>query len=166
MAISYLLDRGFRKIGLNIGPENTANSTRRLSGALKAMMDRDVFCDPKNIFHGNYNFEGGYRAGSYFYERDIDAIFSFSDMSSYGLIEFFSEKGVRLPEDISIISYDNLFMDYLVNPKLTSVDQNIDEIAIKAIDMVDNLIKGELTEKKVLIKPKIVERESVREVEI
>lgn len=163
LACQYLLDKGFRKIGLNIGPRETPNSTRRLSGALKCLIDNDVTYDPKNIFHGNYSFEGGYEAGEYFSKRDIDAIFSFSDLSTYGILNYFLKIGIRVPEDISIISYDNLPMNKVISPKLSSVDQNIDQIARRAMDMVDDLINDRLSKRKILIAPKIVEGESVRE---
>ncbi|MDD7305253.1 MAG: LacI family DNA-binding transcriptional regulator [Peptoniphilaceae bacterium] len=163
LATSYLLDKGFSNIGLNIGPHNTPNSTRRLSGSLKCMIDKDIEYDPKNIFHGDYSFEGGYKAGKYFVEKGVDAIFSFSDLSTYGILNYFYKKGVRVPDDISIISYDNLQMNKLIIPKLTSVDQDIDKIAKESINMVDRLVKHKLIDRKILVSPKIVEAESVRE---
>lgn len=165
LAVQYLLDHGFRNIGLNIGPHDTPNSTRRLSGALKCMIDNDIVYDPKNIIHGNYSFEGGFKAGEYLVERGVDSIFSFSDLSTYGILNYFLKKGIRVPEDISIISYDNLPMNRVICPKLTSVDQNIDEIAKLSIKMVDRLIKKKLTDKKILVSPKIVRGESVKESE-
>lgn len=163
LATKYLLDNGFENIGLNIGPQNTPNSTRRLSGSLKCMIENDVEYDPQNIIHGNYSFEGGYQAGQYFSTRNIDAIFSFSDLSTYGILNYFSKKGIRVPEDISIISYDNLLMNSLISPKLTSIDQNIDKIAMLAIKMIDDLINDKLIDKKILVNPTIVRGESVKE---
>lgn len=163
LAVQYLLDNGFKNIGLNIGPQNTPNSTRRLSGSLKCMIDNDVEYDPQNIIHGDYSFEGGYQAGEYFSRRNIDAIFSFSDLSTYGILNYFSKKGIRVPDDISIISYDNLLMNKIISPKLTSIDQNIDKIANLAIKMIDDLIDSKLIDKKILVSPKIVRGESVKE---
>lgn len=163
IATQFLIDRGFRNIGLNIGPSNTANSTRRLSGALKCMIDKGITYDVKNIFHGNYTYEGGFEAGRYFAQRKVDAIFSFSDMSSYGILEYFKKVGIRVPDDISLISYDNLFINDILSPKITSVDQNIDEIAKLSIQMIDDLLNNNLKEKKILVSPKIIERESVKE---
>lgn len=164
IATQFLIDNGFRNIGLNIGPSKTANSTRRLSGAIKCMLDTGITYDVKNIFHGNYTYEGGYEAGQYFADRKVDAIFSFSDMSTYGILEYFKKVGIRVPEDISIISYDNLFINDIVNPKITSVDQNIDEIAKLSIQMIDDLLNDKLKEKRILVSPKIKKRESVKEV--
>ena len=164
LAIKYLLDKGFRKIGLNIGPRDTPNSTRRLSGALKCFMDYGINLPSENIFHGNYTYQGGAECGKYFSKMDLEAIFSFSDISSFGMMEYFNEKGIDVPGDISIISYDNLFMDELIRPKLTSIDQGIEKIVSSAMDMAKCLIEGKDYTKKVLIEPRIVERGSVRNI--
>lgn len=164
LAVQYLIDNGFTNIGLNIGPQKTPNSTRRLSGALKCMIDNDIEYDPKNIFHGNYTFEGGFKAGRYFASRKVDAIFSFSDLSSYGILNYFRKENIWIPEDISIVSYDNLPMNKVIYPKLTSIDQNLDKIAKLSIEMVDNLIKGKPADKRILISPSLVKGSSVKEI--
>lgn len=161
IAMEYLIKRGFKNIGLLIGPMSTANSSRRLSGAIKAAMNYDIYIDPKNIIHGDYTYEEGYATGKFFKKRNVDAIFSFADMSSYGLINYFLEEGIKIPEDISLISYDNLFLNKIITPKLTSVDQNLREIAKNAIMIADELIKNDKVQEKIMIKPEIVEGESV-----
>ena len=161
IAMEYLIKRGFKNIGLLIGPRSTANSSRRLSGAIKAAMNYDIYIDPKNIIHGDYTYEEGYATGKFFKKRNVDAIFSFANMSSYGLINYFLEEGIKIPEDISLISYDNLFLNKIITPKLTSVDQNLREIAKNAIMIADELIKNDKVQEKIMIKPEIVEGESV-----
>ena len=161
LGMQYLIDRGFKNIGILIGPRSTANSSRRLSGAIKAAMNNDIYINSSNIIHGDYTFEGGYEAGSYFLEKNVDAIFSFSDMSSYGLLKFFSENKVKVPDDISLISYDNLFLNNLVSPRLTSIDQNLEKIAKYSIKMADDLIKNKKVSRKVMVEPFINFGESV-----
>ena len=161
LAMDYLLDRGFRNIGILIGPRSTANSSRRLSGAIKAAKNRDIYIDPKNIHHGDYSYEGGYAAGKFFLDRKVDAIFSFADMSSYGLLNYFEENNIRVPEDISLISYDNLYLNKIVSPRLSSIDQNLEELAYEAIIMADKLINKKDTTERIMIKPRLVEGESV-----
>lgn len=161
LAIEYLIKRGYKNIGILIGPRSTANSSRRLSGGIKASMDYDVYIDSSNMIHGDYSYEEGYKAGKFFLDKNVDAIFSFADMSSYGLINYFKEKNIEISKDISIISYDNLFFDDIITPGLTSVDQNLNDIAKEAIKMADNLINKKKSSGKVVIEPRIVERESV-----
>ena len=161
LAIEYLIKRGYKNIGMLIGPRSTANSSRRLSGGIKASMDYDVYIDSSNMIHGDYSYEEGYKAGKFFLDKNVDAIFSFADMSSYGLINYFKEKNIEISKDISIISYDNLFFDDIITPGLTSVDQNLKDIAKEAIKMADNLINKKKSSGKIVIEPRIVERESV-----
>lgn len=161
LGMEYLIGRGFKNIGILIGPRSTANSSRRLSGAIKVAMNKDIYIDSSNIIHGDYTFEGGYKAGKYFLEKNIDAIFSFSDMSSYGLLKFFSENKIKVPDDISLISYDNLFLNNIVSPRLTSIDQNLEMIAKYSIKMADDLIKNKKVDRKVMVEPFINFGESV-----
>lgn len=161
LATEYLIRRGYKNIGLLLGPRSTANSSRRLSGAIKASMDYGLYIDSENMVHGDYSYDEGKKAGKFFLDKDIDAIFSFSDMSSYGLINYFKRNNIRIPEDISIISYDNLFFDEIITPSLTSIDQNLKKIAKEAIDMADNLINDKKKDYRVIIEPSLVERESV-----
>lgn len=161
LAMEYLIKRGFINIGLLIGPRSTANSSRRLSGAIKAAMNYDIYIDYKNIVHGDYSYEEGYKAGEFFKEKNVDAIFSFADMSSYGLINYFAENDIKIPDDISLISYDNLFLNKIISPRLTSLDQNLKEIAKNAMRMADNLIRNKTVQEKIMVEPKIIERESV-----
>lgn len=161
LGMQYLIDRGFKNIGLLIGPRSTANSSRRLSGAIKAAMNNDIYIDSSNIIHGDYSYEGGYKAGKIFLEKKVDAIFSFADMSSYGLLKYFDENKIKVPRDISLISYDNLFLNNLISPKLTSIDQNLEMIAKSSIEMADDLINGRKNNKKVMVEPFVACGESV-----
>lgn len=161
LAVEYLIKRGFKNIGMLLGPRSTANSSRRLSGGIKASMDYDLYIDSSNMIHGDYSYEEGYKAGEFFLDKNVDAIFSFADMSSFGLINYFKEKNVLIGKDISIISYDNLFFDDIITPGLTSIDQNLKDLAKEAIKMADDLINEKKSIGKIVIEPRIVERESV-----
>lgn len=161
LAVEYLIKRGYKNIGMLLGPRFTANSSRRLSGGIKASMDYGIYIDSSNMIHGDYSYEEGYKSGRFFIDKNIDAIFSFSDMSSYGLINYFKENNITIGKEISIISYDNLFFDDIITPGLTSIDQNLKLLAKEAIDMADNLINDGKPAEKVVIDPRIVERESV-----
>lgn len=94
-------------------------------------------------------------------DKDVDAIFCFNDMSAYGLIEYLSNKNVRIPEDIYVVGYDNLYTNNLLKTKLSSVDQNLGQLAKEAVNMIDKLINNEpLASKNVFVEPKLVVRES------
>ncbi|MDO4594629.1 MAG: LacI family DNA-binding transcriptional regulator [Tissierellia bacterium] len=162
IATKFLLSRGYKNIAVVIGPKDTANSSRRLSGFLKCMMDNNLYFDPKNIYHGNYTLEGGYQAAKYLIKRNIDAVFCFNDMSAYGFLNYCKEKNIDVPNDLAIIGYDNLFFDNIVNPRLTSICQNWTKIAKKTAQIAEIVLnEKKLIKKKYLIEPKLIIRDSV-----
>lgn len=163
LAVEHLISRGLTKIGLALGPRDSAVSSRRLSGSIDCANDYGIHIKSENIFHANFTFEGGLMAGEYFLDKDVDAIFCFNDMSAYGLMEYLNQKKVKIPEDISIVGYDNLYTNNLLSTKLSSVDQNLGQLAKEAVNMIDKLIKNEpLASKNVFVDPKLVIRESTR----
>lgn len=161
IAVKHLIDSGLTKIGLVIGPRDSVVSSRRLSGAIDCASEYNVHIDYDNIFHADFTYEGGLKAGEYFSDKDVDAIFCFNDMSAYGLIEYLNQKKVLIPEDISVVGYDNLYINNLLSTKLSSVDQNLGLLAKEAVNMIDKLIKGSnLASKNVFVEPKLAIRES------
>lgn len=161
LAVEYLIQRGLRKIALALGPKDSVVSNRRLSGALACANDYKIKIEKENIFHADFTFEGGVEAGEYFINKDIDSIFCFNDMSSYGIMDYFNTAKINIPKNISLIGYDNLYINNLLSTKLTSVDQNLSKIAEEAVIMIDKLIKNEhISSKNVFIEPKLIIRES------
>lgn len=160
LAVEHLISRGFKKIGLALGPRDSAVSSRRLSGAIDCASENNIHIKSENIFHADFTYEGGLKAGEYFLDKDVDAIFCLNDMSAYGLIEYLSNKNVRIPEDIYVVGYDNLYTNNLLKTKLSSVDQNLGQLAKEAVNMIDKLINNEpLASKNVFVEPKLVVRE-------
>lgn len=154
LAMSYLLDRGHRKIGIVAGPKDTANSSRRIAGALGAVMERDVHFDSDCLVHGNYNYEGGREAYDYLEDKDITAVFCFNDLSAFGFINRAQEKGRKIPEDLSVIGYDNLTINTIIEPKLTTIDQHLEKIAKLGVDiLIEHIENREIKKKRHLITP-------------
>lgn len=161
LAIEHLINRGFKKIGLALGPIDSAVSSRRLSGAIDCASDHNIYIKSENIFYANFSYEGGLRAGEYFLDKDVDAIFCFNDMSAYGFIEFMNQRKMKIPRDISIVGYDNLYTNNLLSTKLSSIDQNLDQLAKEAVGMIDKLINDKyISKKSIFVEPRLVIRES------
>lgn len=154
LAMNYLLDKGHRKIGIVAGPRNTANSSRRIAGALDALMERDVPFDPDLLVHGNYNYEGGKAAYERLKDKEITAAFCFNDMSAYGFMNQAKEDGKRIPEDISVIGYDNLPINSIMEPTITTIDQHLDQIAARGVKvLIDYIEDQKINRKDNFIKP-------------
>lgn len=161
LAGKHLISLGHKKLACIAGPEETPNSSRRLSGFLKACMENDIYLDTKYILFGNYTFDGGYECGKILAKEDITGIFAFNDLSAYGAIRALKECGKNVKNDYSIIGYDNLLMTAYTDPSLTTIDQFSKQIGISGTNILIDLITGkEVEERKVLIKPKLILRET------
>ncbi len=156
LAMNHLIDKGHRNIGIVAGPKDTANSSRRIAGALDALMERDIYFDPDCLVHGNYSYEGGKEAYEYLKGKDITAAFCFNDLSAYGFMNQAKEEGKRIPEDLSVIGYDNLSINSIMEPQLTTIDQHLNEIAVKGVDiLIDYIEKKEIKENRNFIPPSL-----------
>ena len=166
LAGKHLISLGHKKLACIAGPEETPNSSRRLSGFLKVCMENDIYLDSRHILFGNYSFDGGYECGEILAKEDITAIFAFNDLSAFGAIKALKESGKEVVRDYSIIGYDNLLMTAYTDPSLTTIDQFSKQIGISATNILLDLISGrEVKERKVLIKPKLLIRETTSKID-
>ncbi|MBQ8995833.1 MAG: LacI family DNA-binding transcriptional regulator [Oscillospiraceae bacterium] len=139
-AVNKLLEQGHKRIGI-IGGNPVAfatdNSTRRLQGAIKALGDKGaVFDKDKDYAPGYFSLEAGYESANQLLEQDPDitAVFALSDIVAFGAMRAFNDRGLKVPDDISICGFDGIdFVTYSV-PRLTTVKQNVEEIAEKCVD--------------------------------
>lgn len=161
IAARHFLEKGHRKLACITGPDHTPNSMRRLSGFLKVLMDKGIYLEETNIIDGGYSLEGGYRAGKYLLGKDITGIFAFNDLIAIGCMKAYYEAGYKIPEDISIIGYDDIQISSYMYPKLTTINQNTKEIGIKGIKQLVKLIEGEQPTDVELAAPVLIKGDTV-----
>lgn len=166
IAANYLLDCGHESFYCILGPQETPNSLRRLSGFIKAINAKGYSLPSDHIFYGDYNLEGGYRAGqkiSILLQKSDKpaAIFSFNDLSAIGCIRALKESGYIVPNDISIMGYDHISVASYFPIKLTSIDQQASKIGERGVDVLLKKINGLKYPNKVLVEPVLFKGESV-----
>lgn len=160
----HFIKNGHRNIACITGPKYTPNSSSRLKGFLECCKENNIEIVSDNILEGNYKFDDGYEAALKLVKKDITAVFCFNDLSAYGAVKAFKENGIKVPDEIAVIGYDNLDMTRFVEPPLSSVDQFVTKIAHSATDMLIKLIENiEVEEKLILIKPTLVLRDTSNE---
>lgn len=165
LVAEHFIDNGHRRVGCITGTENTPNSIRRLHGFLSVMENHGYEIDDDLICPGNYTFEGGYKAAKNMINKDITGIFCLNDLMALGAISAVREKGLSVPDDISIIGYDNLEFCKYVNPKLTSVDQHVDQIGKTAISLLLDILNGDKKEHTIkLVNPTLVVGDTVKKI--
>jgi LacI family transcriptional regulator len=152
-AAQYLLQKGRKKIGLLAGDRGHRPQGERLAGFLKALKDFGVEFNNELVFTTNYyNYEEGRKAFNALKEKGADAIFSIAgDVSAYGVLDEARKKGASIPEDISIIGFDDQFMS--VSLDLTTVKQPIFDMGKKAYELAASSIENKLKKPETIIFP-------------
>lgn len=158
LATKYLLEQGYRNISCICNNFISTNSLSRINGYKKAMDEYGVKIPKEYIIPANYRIEGGYQAGEQILKTDSNAIFSCNDMMTLGLMKKFTECGIRVPEDYRIVSYDNLLSDFLFGIKISSVDQDINELGIRSWMTMRSCLQAETDYQEICLMPKLIIR--------
>ena len=144
-ATRHLIDLGHTRIGMIGGPSRMMCSRARLDGYRAALETAGLPVDPKLVREGDFHHEAGYSAG-----RDLlslserpTAIFAGNDLQALGLYEAARELGLGIPDDLSVVGFDDLPMARWVGPPLTTVRQPLVAMAETAARLALRLGRGE-----------------------
>jgi LacI family transcriptional regulator len=143
-ATRHLLELGHRRIGVIGGPVAMLCSRARISGYGEALASAGVEVDPALIRNGRFHHLGGYRgARELFALADPPtAIFACSDEQAFGVAEAARVAGRRIPEDVSVVGFDDLPISRWFSPPLTTVRQPLAEMGRIAAEMLLTMIDG------------------------
>jgi DNA-binding LacI/PurR family transcriptional regulator len=133
-ATRHLIELGHKRIGFVSGPPNLVVSHDRLEGYKRALKEHGLEMRPEWIVEGEFLQESGYRAMSYIMgipERPT-ALVVIDDLVAYGVLRGLNELGYRVPEDVSLISFNNIAISALTTPPLTSIDIGIYQMGYMA----------------------------------
>jgi LacI family transcriptional regulator len=122
-AVKHLVSRGHRQIGFLNGSPQYSNSSDRMSGYLRALLEAGIKLDESIIYEGNYSRKSGNKAADSVYADlgKLDAIFVSNDRMAIGLMQGLREKGCQLPADLKVVAYDDSDAASLTEPPLTTV---------------------------------------------
>jgi LacI family transcriptional regulator len=143
-ATDYLIGLGHRRIGAIGGPPGYLCSRARIDGYRSALERAELAADPDLVRHGDFQHEGGFvRGGELLDLADPPtAVFAGSDQHALGVYEAARQRGLRIPEDLSVVGFDDLPVDRWLSPPLTTVRQPLAEMGRVAADMLGTLIEG------------------------
>lgn len=169
-ATKYLISLGHKNIGFISGyTDDDASGQERLRGYKKGLLDNNIRFKPTMVVEGNYTVKSGYDACEklLILNKGITAIFCANDEMAFGAINCVIDRGLNVPEDISIMGFDDIKYASYFRPKLTTVHQPIYEIGeMSTIMLIKQINKEEIMEKDVIVKGGIVVRESTGKVKI
>ncbi|MBU9710856.1 LacI family DNA-binding transcriptional regulator [Evansella tamaricis] len=162
----YLLDKGHTKIAVVGGEAKEDGVTKgRLQGHRIALESRGLTYDERYRIETPGSMEGGYLAAEEIRKlSDVTAVFCFSDVVAFGLMKGLHDLDYKIPEDISIIGFDDLYFSKYVSPPLTTISQDVSMKGRMATQLlIKQIEKMEVVNKKIVLPIDLRERESVIE---
>lgn len=164
LAIQHLYMLGHREIALITGPEGHIDSLNRLTASLSLMKVLNMDIRPEWQEHGAFGYADGFQCMDKIlsYSNHPTAVFCFNDYLAVGAIQAILSHGLRVPEDISVIGFDNSDITEACTPLLTTVAQPFLQQGQKAAELLMDIIEGKISSHtQIGIEPKLVQRNSV-----
>ncbi|MGC9395122.1 MAG: LacI family DNA-binding transcriptional regulator [Anaerolineae bacterium] len=165
--MEYLIDQGHRRIGFITGRQGLVSSNRRQQGYIDALKQAGLPVDETLIHPGDYTRKAGFDGLQHLFALPDPptAIFAANDQSALGVLDAANEAGLRIPDDLSVVGFDNIPLAMCSTPGLTTVDQSVSEMGYVATTMLIKLIQGEdLDETLCKIPTRLVIRDSCRSI--
>ena len=129
LAVEHLYGLGHRRIGMSAGPVGNIPADRRVEGFLNAMDARNIDGAEDFVLPHHFSVDGGRHAADALLDLDVTAIVASSDEMALGAIRAITRRGLRVPEDVSVIGYNDSYILEFTDPPLTSVSQPVEHLA-------------------------------------
>ena len=164
-AVALLCRMGHKNIGIiTTGGDDKSAGTIRTEGYLKALLDFGIAKKEHYFELGAYTFETGYDGMKKLLAKapDLTAVFAISDVMAIGAANAIFESGKRIPEDISLVGFDDIDYAAYFNPPLTTVRQPVDEIAEETADMMIGLLGEGVSNRHITFDTELIERKTCK----
>ncbi|MDF2380247.1 LacI family DNA-binding transcriptional regulator [Nostoc ellipsosporum NOK] len=163
-ATEHLIEQGYKRIAILAGPKNLGISNERLDGYLRALKKHRIKVDQDLIIYCDFNQHYAYLATQELLQmkKRPDAIFTISDRMAIGAMLAIKEKGLRMPQDIGLVGFNNEPVVSLVTPGISSVDQPAFELGKAAAKLFIETMHNEsdMSHVEEVLKVKLIVRES------
>ncbi len=168
MATSHLIKTGCRRI-VFMQAEHEALSAvnQRFLGYKDALDEHGLALDEQLMPKTRLTFESGARAAGELLDQKVpfDAIFAANDLLALGCLDMLIERGIRVPEEVSIIGYDNIAFGGMARPRLSTVSNSVNTISVEAVKCVlRHIYSDNARTEEICLNPQLVLRQSTRNV--
>ncbi|HEY8362023.1 MAG TPA: LacI family DNA-binding transcriptional regulator [Tissierellaceae bacterium] len=165
IATKYLIDLGHRRIACIAGPLHTTTAKDRLEGYKKALMESGISIEEELIFEGDYKINSGIVGAEKVLQHKITAIFACNDLMAYGAYKTIKSLGYKIPDDVSVIGFDDIQLSQILEPQLTTIKQPAYDMGLTAASMLIKLVEGQKLNKRVInFKPRLIIRRSTKSI--
>ncbi|GAB3596588.1 LacI family DNA-binding transcriptional regulator [Angustibacter peucedani] len=160
-AMGHLIALGHGDIGLVLGPEDHVPSERKLATARLVAQDAGITLDDAHVVRSQYSLQAGQAAATRLVGRGVTGLVCASDPLALGAIRAVRRARLRVPEDVSVVGYDDSALMSCTEPPLTTVRQPIEAMGRAAVDLLLRQVAGEQTQPdELLFEPELVVRRS------
>ncbi len=165
-AVNYIIKNGHKDIAILTGRKEFKSTEKRKEGFINALIKNKVQINGEYIISGNYSLDGGYKAMTELInlEKPPTAVFCSNDDMAIGAIKAITDAGLKIPQDISIIGFDDINFSEYTSPSLTTIKRKIERISEiggeKILDMIDG---KNIDEEKIFVETDFIIRDSVSE---
>ncbi len=164
LATEHLLALGHRRIAHLYGSRDNYSNEGRYRAYVDVLRAAGVEPDQDLVREGGFNRSTSYESSRLLARmperRRPTAIFAANDLSAHGAIDAITEAGLRVPDDISVVGYDDTWYASITNPPLTTVRMNVDLIGRRAAELVISSIEGRLEEDHIVLPVSLTIRQS------
>ncbi|MCS6907641.1 MAG: LacI family DNA-binding transcriptional regulator [Anaerolineales bacterium] len=167
-ATQYLIELGHRCVACITGPSNLSPSAERVVGYRRALEESGLAIDESLICRGDFHPRSGYVAAKELlnHQPPPTAFFVCNDMMAIGALRALSEAGLRVPEDCSVVGFDDIELASYVTPPLTTIRQDKTGLAETAVQLLlERIATPGLPSRTHVLPTQLVERQSTRRVQ-
>lgn len=160
-AVTHLIRLGYKRIGTIAGPARSSVGVDRKAGYLKAIQENAFDVDQTLMVEGDFTDDGGYHAMQQLISAKPDAVFAASDMMAVGAMRAVDEAGLKVPDDIAFVGFDDLSLTDRQRQQLTTIRQPVQEHGIKAVELLIDVIENGLhPSRQVIIETELIIRDT------
>lgn len=147
-AVDHLVDRGHERIALINGPAYISSSKERFKGYRRAMKDHDISIPDAFVLENNVTIENGYKTARELLSRPErpTAVLCYSDFVALGVLKAARNEGLKIPEDLAVVGYDDIFFSTCLETPLTTVRIPKRELGNKAFEILIDLMAEKCNE--------------------
>ncbi|WP_068620921.1 LacI family DNA-binding transcriptional regulator [Paenibacillus tuaregi] len=163
-AVKYLISKGHRRIGMMNGHKFATVSIQRQQGYREALESAGIEYDPKIVIEADYVEELAYEATEEYLKANpnLTAVFIASDLMAIAFMSRCRELGVRIPEDLSVMGFDDIILSSYTTPRLSTVRQDFYGSAYSAFEQVIYMLEKNAPGYQKILPFEVVDRESVK----
>lgn len=162
LAVEHLTGLGHTRIATIAGPQHLSNGRARLLGFQEALVKRSIALPTNYIQVGNFQSESGYSCSQRLLslKHPPTAVFTANMEMGAGLIALVRERGIKLPEQLSIVTFDDGFWARYIDPPLTVIAQPVEAMGRFTIDLMLKRLRGSRGAQRKMFAPKLIVRRS------